>query len=148
MTCVFTKRGKNKGYNILNRVMLKQIKETCIYASDLDAIEKFYVDILGLELISKKPGRHVFFKIGQDVLLFFIPEVTKEEEKLPPHYAYGNQHIAFEVDEQDYHNVKQHLIDKGVKITHEEKWAEKLYSFYFDDPEGNVLEVMYGKLWG
>ena len=39
-------------------------------------------------------------------------------------------------------------ITRRWQATHEENWNDDLSSFYFDDPEGNVLEVMHGKLWG
>ena len=128
--------------------MFKQIKETCIYVSNLEETERFYKEVLKLPLISKKEGRHVFFRVGHDVLLFFNPEVTKEDRSLPPHYAYGNQHIAFEVDSDKYELTKAELKNKGIEIKHIENWTEDFQSFYFNDPEGNVLEVMHGKLWG
>ena len=52
------------------------------------------------------------------------------------------------MDTANYEKIKQQLVDKGIEITHEEEWKENLHSFYFEDPEGNVLEVMHGKLWG
>ena len=39
---------------------VKAILETCLYASDLAAIETFYKDILGLDAFSKREGRSVF----------------------------------------------------------------------------------------
>ena len=45
----------------------EQILETCIYVDDLDKAEKFYCEILGLELIRKTEGRHLFFRLGRSV---------------------------------------------------------------------------------
>ena len=77
-----------------------KIKETCLYINDLDLAERFYHHILEMPLISKEDQRHVFFKCGDSVLLCFLTEVTKNDSNLPPHYAYGKQHIAFEVAER------------------------------------------------
>ena len=127
--------------------MIRQIKETCLYSLDLEKAETFYKDILELDLIGKKPGKHVFFKVGNDVLLLFNPDDSKVKTHLPGHYARGKQHIAFEVSNEDYHKIKSDLISKGVEITHEENWRGDILSFYFEDPDGHVLEVMNEGLW-
>jgi hypothetical protein len=36
-------------------------------------------EVLGLEVISSEPGRHVFFRCGQGVVLVFNPERTESE---------------------------------------------------------------------
>jgi catechol 2,3-dioxygenase-like lactoylglutathione lyase family enzyme len=124
-----------------------QIKETCLYIPDLELAEKFYHGILGLPLISKAEGRHIFFRAGSSVLLCFIPETTKREDTLPPHYAHGKQHIAFEVEAGDYDTKKSELEGKGIKITHFQDWRDGLESFYFEDPFGHVLEVVPKGIW-
>ena len=37
------------------------ILETALYVADLDAAERFYGEVMGLERIAKVEGRHVFF---------------------------------------------------------------------------------------
>jgi len=126
---------------------IKQIKEVCLYINDLDEAEKFYHQQLELPVISRVEGRHIFFRVGPNVLLCFKPEVTKNEESLPPHYASGNQHIAFEVDHTDYSNYKQMRVEKGVVITYVQDWGHGFESFYFEDLENNVLEIVPSGLW-
>jgi catechol 2,3-dioxygenase-like lactoylglutathione lyase family enzyme len=55
----------------------EKIIETCIYSSDLKIMKDFYVDYLGLDLISEEKGRHVFLKVGKSMLLIFNPENTR-----------------------------------------------------------------------
>lgn len=124
-----------------------QIKENCLYISDLDKAEEFYQKQLGLPLISKVPDRHIFFRCGSSVLLCFIPEATKMEKQLPPHYAEGKQHIAFEVEESDYIATKKAFLEKGISIMHTQEWKNGLESFYFEDPFGHVLEVVPRGIW-
>jgi catechol 2,3-dioxygenase-like lactoylglutathione lyase family enzyme len=100
-----------------------------------------------MPLISKEDQRHVFFKCGDSVLLCFLPEVTKNDSNLPPHYAYGKQHIAFEVEQKDYLEIKKKLTDKGITITHQQKWKKGINSFYFEDPFGHVLEIVPTGMW-
>ncbi len=66
---------------------IKAIVETAIYVCDLDAAEKFYRDVLGLEVIGKEAGRHVFFRVGDGVLLAFNAEATLKGDMLPAHGA-------------------------------------------------------------
>ena len=47
------------------------ILETVLSAADLDAAETFYVNVLGFQLHSKVPGRHIFFRCGDQMLLIF-----------------------------------------------------------------------------
>ena len=124
-----------------------QIKETCLYVESLEKIREFYSNVLSMPVISYKEGRHVFFRVGSSVLLCFIAEVTKAEKNLPPHFGNGNQHIAFEVPASTYQDAKATLTEKGVQITHEQEWPHSRYSFYFNDPEGNVLEIVVPGIW-
>ena len=124
-----------------------QIKETCLYISDLDLAESFYHQVLEMPVISKAEGRHIFFRCGSSVLLCFIAETTKFEQDLPPHFAHGKQHVAFEVSKRDYLKTKSNLLEKGITITHEQEWRKNQMSFYFDDPFGNVLEIVPVGIW-
>lgn len=123
-----------------------QIKETCLYVDDLGVAEAFYHGKLGMPLISKVEGRHIFFRCGTSVLLCFLPEVTKLESSLPPHYAFGKQHIAFEVSKEDYPATKLMITTAGIPITHTQTWKNG-ESFYFEDPFGHVLEIVPVGIW-
>lgn len=124
-----------------------RIKETCIYVTNLDRTRSFYHDTLGLELISQVKDRHVFFRAGESVLLCFIAEQTKKEEVLPPHGATGSVHFALEVEREAYEEAKREIASKKVNILHEHEWREGLRSFYFHDPDGNLVEVIAKGVW-
>ncbi|MEO1099093.1 MAG: hypothetical protein AAFX57_15285 [Bacteroidota bacterium] len=81
------------------------------------------------------------------VLLCFNPEDSKSKTSPPSHFANGNQHFAFEVDPSDYELVKQKIIDKGIQITDTVIWSAGQESFYFNDHEQNVLEVVPLGVW-
>jgi catechol 2,3-dioxygenase-like lactoylglutathione lyase family enzyme len=53
-----------------------KIVETCIYTSNLEEMKRFYIDYLGLNLISEEKGRHVFLTAGKSMLLIFNSENT------------------------------------------------------------------------
>jgi hypothetical protein len=51
------------------RLKFEKIIETCIYSNDLNIMKDFYVNRLGLDLVSGEEGRHVFLKAGKSMLL-------------------------------------------------------------------------------
>lgn len=124
-----------------------QIKETCLYVSDLDRTSAFYSGKLGLPIISRVEGRHLFFRAGSSVLLCFIAEATRHETQLPPHFAEGKQHLAFEVRQEDYERIKSAIENEDIRITHVQTWKNDLNSFYFEDPDGHVLEIVPPGIW-
>ena len=126
---------------------IRQVKETCIYVKDLDQTQAFYQQVLDLPLIVKKPGRHVFFRAGTSVLLCFLPDASRRETELPPHFASGPAHLAFEVSVMEYENWKSKVSSAGIDIIHEQLWADKFLSFYFLDPDGHVLEIVQEGMW-
>jgi catechol 2,3-dioxygenase-like lactoylglutathione lyase family enzyme len=126
---------------------IARIKETCIYVTDLERTKAFYTGTIGLPLLSLVKDRHVFFRAGESVLLCFVAAATENEKELPPHGARGSVHFAFEVEKKEYGAALQKLNDAGVPILHKHVWKDGLRSFYFHDPDGNLLEVIEEGLW-
>lgn len=126
---------------------IARIKETCIYVTDLHRTREFYAYKLRLPLLSFVEDRHVFFKAGGSVLLCFVAEKTKAEADLPPHGATGSVHFAFEVPGADYDAAVQFVQDAGIRVLHRHQWKHGFRSFYFHDPDGNLLEVIEEGLW-
>jgi catechol 2,3-dioxygenase-like lactoylglutathione lyase family enzyme len=123
------------------------IKETCIYISDLEKTKSFYADKLGLEVIAMVEGMHVFFRAGNSVLLCFIKGVPEKNTHTPPHGATGQIHFAFEVNTNEYEDAKNEIIQKGISIEHEHEWKNNLLSFYFRDPDNNLVEIAQKGIW-
>lgn len=124
-----------------------QIKETCIYVQDLARTKDFYHGKLGLEVIVLVEGKHVFFRAGSSVLLCFISEYTEIQTHTPPHGASGNIHFALEVNSDEYEGAKNEILQKGITIEHEHEWKNKLHSFYFRDPDENLVEIVQKGVW-
>lgn len=124
-----------------------QIKETCLYVSDLERTRAFYAHRLGLEVISFVQDSHVFFRAGSSVLLCFLPEVSRVKESPPPHYGSGKLHLAFEAPAGQYDAYLLQIKEKDIEVYHHETWARGARSFYFDDPDGHVLEILEPGVW-
>ena len=128
---------------------IKAIIETAVYVDDLQAAETFYRTVLGLPVISKEPGRHVFFQVGEaSVLLAFLAEVTLKGDPLPPHGATGPGHFALGIDAEAFDAWRKLLQSHGVTIEKEVEWPRGGKSLYFRDPAGNSVELVTPGVWG
>ena len=125
----------------------KQIKETCIYFNDLSLAKSFYNQILDLPIISEVEGKHIFFRAGTSVLLCFNPDDSRLKESPPPHYSEGKSHFALEVAPELYQQHKEEILRKGIKIIDTLVWKNGQESFYFNDPIGNVVEIIPEGVW-
>lgn len=127
---------------------VEQMVETAIYVDDLEPAESFYREVLGLELLGKKPGRHAFFRVGSGLLLVFRPGETLKGGFLPPHGAKGPGHLALGIPGEELEAWKAHLLRQGVEIEKEVEWSRGGRSLYFRDPDGNSLELITPGCWG
>lgn len=129
------------------------VLETIIYAQDLDAAEAFYREVLGLEPVSKQPGRQVFYRLEKQMLLIFNPDATVQppapDAKLPvpPHGAKGEGHVCFAASADEISLWRVHLEAKGVAIEADFEWPGGGRSIYFRDPAGNALEFAEPRIW-
>jgi catechol 2,3-dioxygenase-like lactoylglutathione lyase family enzyme len=126
----------------------REILETCIYAEDLDAAERFYTGVLGLERIARVEGRHVFFRCGGRVFLVFDPRETAGGGMIPGHGATGPGHACFAATDDELEGWRAHLRASGVEIEQEKDWSGGGRSIYFRDPAGNSIEIGTPSIWG
>ncbi|MCB6178630.1 VOC family protein [Rhodobacter sp. Har01] len=128
------------------------ILETAIYADDLPAAEAFYGGLLGLPVVLRQPGRHVFFRVGAGILLVFDPaatEVTEPAARLPvpTHGARGPGHLCFAASRDEIATWRDRLAAAGVAIEAEFDWPNGARSLYVRDPAGNSAEFAEQRLW-
>ena len=127
---------------------LGQLSEAALYASDLGAAERFYHDVLGLEIVSSMEHRGISFRCGATVLLVFDPARTRiPDAGVPTHGATGEGHIAFVIDHSDIDPWRARLAAAGVAVESEVEWPSGGRSLYFRDPARNVVELAPPTLW-
>ena len=132
---------------------VRGVLETCLYAADLAAAERFYADVIGLEAFQRVEGRHVFFRCGAGVFLVFDPARTSTEPgavggaPIPPHGATGPGHVAFAVPEAAIDAWRERLARLGVAIESEVRWPRGGRSLYVRDPAGNSVEIAGESIW-
>lgn len=127
---------------------IDRVLETILYVDDLTAAERFYGEVLGLELDSRKDGLFVFFRCGDGMLLLFEPEAASQGRQVPAHGARGPGHTCFAVAEAALAGWRERLQAAGVEIEQEVEWPRGGRSFYFRDPAGNSLELATPRIWG
>ncbi len=128
-------------------IEIKAIIETAIYVDDLEAAEAFYRGVLGLEVLGREAGRHVFFRVGDGVLLAFDSEATLKGGVLPPHGAVGPGHFALGVRAKHLDGWRLRLEAQGIVVEKEMTWPRGSRSLYFRDPAGNSVELVTPGLW-
>jgi catechol 2,3-dioxygenase-like lactoylglutathione lyase family enzyme len=132
----------------------RAILESALYVDDLEAAAAFYGGVLGLEVITRAEGRHVFFRCGDGVLLLFnaaatqIPPAPDARLPVPPHGARGPGHLCFSASAEEIDRWKAELSSQGIAIEADFEWPNGGRSIYFRDPSGNSLELAEPHIWG
>ncbi len=125
--------------------------ETALYAEDLDAAERFYSGLLGLAVGVRVPSRHVFFHIGEAMLLVFDPRATVrsvgDPTAPPPHGASGSGHVCFAAEAVELDRWRALFASEGVKVEADFRWPNGARSIYVRDPAGNSVEFAESRLW-
>ena len=122
------------------------VLETVLYFTDQARARAFYSDVMGFRLINEEPRRSLFYRAGGSVLLLFDAAATAAGGSLPAHGATGPVHSCFVVPPRAYEDWKTHLADHGVELMQQVVWDRGL-SFYFHDPDGNLLEIANADIW-
>ena len=126
-------------------IRLKEIGHVLLRVLDLERSKKFYSEVLGFQVLEEDPAHGGTFMAlpGQShaIDLFQVKDVEAAGRQTPGIRGLG--HIAFRVDSEDalkdaYAALREH----GVEITRTIDHVSQK-SVYFDDPDGNTLEIYY-----
>lgn len=129
-------------------MQVDRVLESCLYVDDLAAAEEFYTQVLGLTVHSQVPGRHLFFRCGDGMVLLFDPSATSQAMgSIPAHGATGPGHVAFAVAKGDLPAWRRRLEQHHVDIESEVVWPSGGQSIYFRDPSGNSVELATPETW-
>lgn len=127
---------------------IERVLESVLYVSDLVPAERFYRDILGLTLHSRRDNVFAFFVVGNGMLLLFDPIASRIDRGVPTHGAQGPGHLCLAVSESELEGWERHLERCAVVIEHRQSWPLGGRSFYFRDPDGNSIEIATPRIWG
>jgi len=139
-------RGISGYHRRMGSPRLTRVLETVLYYTDQERAERFYRDVMGMRLLDREDRRSLFFRAGDSVFLLFDAVESARGGTLPSHGATGPVHTCFQVPEEDYEAWREHLGAMGVSLLHEARWPRGR-SFYFRDPDGNLLEIADRDIW-
>jgi glyoxylase I family protein len=123
--------------------LLKNIHHIAIICSDYEVSKKFYIEILGLEIVAEhyraeRQSYKLDLKLGDRYVieLFSFPNPPK---RISRPEATGLRHLAFAVS--DIEKAIQHLKENGVasEPIRVDEFTGKRFTF-FSDPDGLPLE--------
>ncbi len=131
---------------------IRGVLETAIYSDDLSRAHGFYGGVLGLKRVLDTPRMLTYEVAPAQVLLVFKRGATREDSEtsggmVPGHHSEGPAHFAFAIAADKYDAWKSRFAAKGVTIRSEVTWPPGGRSLYFDDPDGNVVELATPGLW-
>jgi catechol 2,3-dioxygenase-like lactoylglutathione lyase family enzyme len=125
---------------------IKGLGEIGLRVHDLDVMQRFYEQVIGLELLRRFENA-VFFKLADgfgghtQVLALF-------DRSAQPGYSGLNaatttvDHIAFEIERAAFDAEKKRLECLGLTVTTAEHAWVHWRSLYVADPEGNRVELV------
>jgi catechol 2,3-dioxygenase len=132
---------------------IKGLGEIALRVTDLGAMQRFYEQVVGLELM-RRFDHVAFFKIAAghgghtQVLALFDRSIQPDYQGLNSETTTVD-HIAFEIDRADLQPEKERLERLGLDVTTAEHAWVHWRSFYVKDPEGNLVEwVCYDETVG
>ncbi len=125
---------------------IKGLGEIALRVSDLDGMQRFYQEVIGLELL-RRFDNAVFFRLADghgghtQVLALFDRSAQPDYVGLNPSVTTVD-HIAFEIDLADFESEKKRLQQQGIAVrTAEHAWVH-WRSLYITDPEGHTVELV------
>ena len=123
------------------RSAVKALGEVALRVNDLPRMKRFYQDVLGFEVLGESTTG-ALLKIAPgygghtQVFGLFDRSVPVGPERTTV------DHVAFTIALADYESERQRLQSLGLAVDVKDHAWVKWRSLYFDDPEGNQVELV------
>ncbi len=120
----------------MSRPSLRGIRHVALFASDLDAAERFWVDVMGYAVEWRPDPDNVYLTAGADNLALHRRAVAGETRL---------DHIGLAVPAaSDVDAWAAHLAARGVTLAAPPKThRDGSRSLYFRDPEGTMIQIIH-----
>jgi catechol 2,3-dioxygenase len=128
------------------RTSVRGLGEIALRVNNLDAMQKFYEEVIGLPLMARVPNC-AFFKIadgygGHTQVLALFDRSQNPGYRGTDAATSTIDHIAFEIALTEFADERKRLEALGLQVeTTEHAWVH-WRSLYVTDPEGNQVELV------
>jgi len=125
---------------------VRGLGEIALRVNNLDAMQKFYEEAIGLPLMVRDSSC-AFFKIadgydGHTQVLALFDRSESPGYRRPDAATSTIDHIAFEIALADFAGEKKRLEVRGLHVETAEHAWKHWRSLYVTDPEGNLVELV------
>ncbi len=125
---------------------VKALGEIALHVKDLYLMQRFYEEVIGLELMKRFPHA-AFFKIAEgygghtQILALFDRAQEADHRGVEPEES-TIDHFAFMIRLKDFDGERKRLEQLGLNVeTAEHTWVH-WRSLYVRDPERNLVELV------
>ena len=131
---------------MMQRRAVRALGEIALRVKDLDSMQQFYEEVVGLELMRKFPHA-VFFKIaegygGHTQILALFDRTQETGYRGVESDKSTVDHFAFTIPLTKFDGEKRRLEQLGLNVrTAGHAWVH-WRSLYVRDPEGNIVELV------
>jgi len=130
----------------MSKSTIKALGEVNLRVKNLKEMTEFYTKVLGLQTIYKSK-KHVFLKVangyaGHTQVVALFNYRYGGNKRAPEIASTTLEHIAFNIDLRDFELEKKRLERYGLEVTVELHPEVHWRSMYFEDPEGNKIELV------
>ena len=128
------------------RTAVRGLGEIALRVNNLNAMQKFYAEVIGLPLMTRVPNC-AFFKIadgfgGHTQVLALFDRSQNPGYRGPDAATSTIDHIAFEISLANFADERKRLETLGLQVEITEHAWVHWRSLYVTDPEGNQVELV------
>jgi catechol 2,3-dioxygenase-like lactoylglutathione lyase family enzyme len=119
---------------------IRAIDYTVVFVRDMDAMRRFYEDILGFPLLRELSPGWMEYRVGENTLALAKPRLTATDAPTPNGSA--SLQLAFKVSAAEVDHCADELVRQGVDILSpptDQVFGHR--TLFFRDSDGNLLEV-------
>jgi catechol 2,3-dioxygenase-like lactoylglutathione lyase family enzyme len=131
----------------MRKIQTQGIHHITLIGADRQTSIDFWEGVLGMPFIFEQPNldvpseNHLYFDPGDGRLITIFTREDRPQDTTPNPEGIGNlHHIAFNVSRATYTQVKERLDERGI-VHSGEVDRGFMYSIYFRDPLGQLLEL-------